>query len=79
MESDKTQEQEDRKFLHDLATPLTILKFRLKKLLMIVDSKDEAVNLEAQKESLNQMLRAVDTIEALHAEHKIRIHNRQSR
>ena len=74
--SDRNQEcLEDRKFLHDLATPLTILKLRLKKLQSTFTSDDASKSMV--EDMFKQMYGAIEKIERLHAEQKEKIHKRQ--
>lgn len=68
---------EDRSFLHDLASPIFILGHVIRKL----DEQSAGgllhQNLEIGK-LIDRGLRAIRQIEELHAEHRERVHDRQS-
>jgi hypothetical protein len=66
-----------RKFLHDLATPLTIVKHMIKKFKEALAS-DQPLDKKASLERMEKALKAVEQMEHLHAEHKSEIHKRES-
>lgn len=69
-------ELEDRKFLHDLATPLTILKLCIKRFVSTLDS--EKIEPKTQRILLEQIHAAIEKMEQLHAAQRSRIHDRSS-
>lgn len=60
----------ERQFLHDLATPISIIRLHTKRLLKLCDQKEAQ---EVEKKLLEQILEAVTTMETLHANFKSEI------
>ncbi len=61
---------EDRKFLHDLATPLSVIRLTMRRLLKSDDSQREAL--------FAKILESLEKVEKLHAEQKERLHKREA-
>jgi K+-sensing histidine kinase KdpD len=68
--SDNNEIDMERKFLHDLATPLSILILSAKRLKKTVLEDANHRDMEVYIKILDQMTRSIDTIENLHADHK---------
>ena len=61
----------ERKFLHDLATPVAVLKSVLRRLQKELDNPDATkINMVYVKERLAKALTQIENIENLHAEHR---------
>jgi hypothetical protein len=78
--SNQTIEQkfflEQRKFLHDMATPLTVLKTILKRIEKDFQTKE--ANPELTKSSMERLQKAIESvqkIENMHADNKAQIFN----
>ena len=70
------QYMEDRTFLHDLASPLSILRLNLRRVIAVAENKSEPLPPEKQARLLQQMMEAIKKMEALHADHKERVEKR---
>ncbi len=73
-----SRNQQDRKFLHDLATPLFVVRNMIKRTIDEITGKKPNQGPEKQMERLEAALKAVEKMEALHAEQKSAIHSRES-
>lgn len=69
-------EKENRKFLHDIATPISILKLVVKRLAEIQDGTATEKVKGMGPEYVLKALKAVASLEGLHAEYKIELTNR---
>jgi len=69
-------EAEDRKFLHDLATPITVAKTMLRKCLKEISDHENSAQLIRQMERLEKSIDAIDQIEKMHAEQRSIISSR---
>lgn len=70
MDQENKPISDERKFLHDIATPISILRLHAKRLLKLcVERKGN----EVETKLLEQILGAVTTMETLHANHKSKI------
>ena len=65
--------EEDRKFLHDIATPLTIIKMLSKSILNEVEGEKEISSPEKQLARIHRVIDQVTLIENLHADQLVRI------
>lgn len=72
----KTDLQSDRKFLHDLATPITVAKTMVRKVTAELGQKADE-ELQAQIKRLESALIALEQIEHLHADQKERLYQRE--
>ena len=61
-----------RKFLHDFATPLTIAKGALRKTLKEIET-DQGGDRELCKDRLKKAVKAIEELEALHADFRASI------
>ncbi len=62
---------QERKFLHDIATPITIIKLTLRK---VIDEMGKGnADLAQHMDRLAKVEKAVDRLEELHASHKLEI------
>ncbi len=66
-------QEEDRKFLHDLATPLTVVKTLVKRQVTELEGPASGVDPAKQLDRLKKVLEAIKQMEELHASHKERI------
>lgn len=67
------QNKKDRKFLHDLATPMTIVRTILKKTLSEIEGRSENISKEVQIARLQKAISALEKMEELHADQKAEI------
>ncbi len=65
--NNKDEVSMERKFLHDLATPLTIVKLQSKRLLELCAQRQAS---EMEIKLLEQIIKAVGSMELMHANHK---------
>lgn len=78
-QQDQEPVSEDRKFLHDLASPLSILKILIGKLSRSEEEQGALKFNERQKKMLDNMSKAITTLENLHSDHRAKIHERSER
>lgn len=78
MNKKEIQNQEDRTFLHEIATPLTVIKLHSKRMLQYWESKKDHPDSGSQIKALGQMISAIQKIEDLHADQKSKIHLREA-
>ena len=71
-------ELEDRKFLHDLATPVTVIKSILRMMQAEIEGTREPVSPEKHLERLRKAAQHIANIEDLSAERKDLIFARES-
>lgn len=69
-------EAADRKFLHDLASPITIAKMMVNKSIQELSKHENAAAFGKQIERLNKSLEAIEVAEKLHADFRIVIAER---
>lgn len=69
-------ETADRKFLHDLSSPITIAKMMVNKSLKELSAHQSAPELTKQIERLNKSLEALEVAEKLHADFRLAIAER---
>ncbi len=74
--SDKYQ-MENRKFLHDMATPVSILRLLIKRLTAAQEGTGPEADKERIKEFLQRAAAAIDSIETLHADFKSALAERE--
>ena len=60
----------ERKFLHDIATPIAVIRLSLKKVSKDLSTKEQPAETAMILTTLERALRALDQLESLHAEHK---------
>lgn len=65
-------------FLHDFATPLSILKLHLRRLNKTLHLKDGNSDSEIQKKILNEMSNSLSVMEEIHANFKEYIHKKNA-
>ncbi len=70
-------EKEDREFLHNLATPITVAKGMLKNAHSKLATKATDPEIAEQLKRMEKALQALAKIEELHADQKARIHARK--
>jgi hypothetical protein len=70
-------EKEDREFLHNLATPITVAKGMIKNAYNNLAQKSEDPVVGDQLKRMEKALQAIAKIEELHADQKARIHARK--
>lgn len=76
-----SRNKQDRVFLHDIATPLTILKLSISKLSQTLASPDCKLTAEERANTdklIQRALNSVKKIEELHANHRALISVRES-
>jgi hypothetical protein len=61
---------DERKFLHDIATPISIVRLLAKRLLKLCVDRQGT---ETETKLIEQILGAVDAMEKLHANHKLKL------
>lgn len=61
----------ERKFLHDIATPISIVKLTVKKVINNLEAG--AIDPQKDMERLQKISAAIQTLEEMHAAHKIEI------
>jgi hypothetical protein len=66
-------QEEDRKFLHDIATPLTIMKMLSKGILSEIEGEKEPSSPEKQLARIQRVIDQIIVIENLHADQRARI------
>lgn len=71
--------QEDRKFLHDLATPLTVLRMVVTTLTKELSGEKPSRGTAGHVELLKKAIGALEKAEALHADQKSKIHEREQK
>ncbi|MEN9722963.1 MAG: hypothetical protein RJB38_949 [Pseudomonadota bacterium] len=59
-----------RRFLHDLATPMAVMKILSKKLLSELEASGSGADFSKQIERARKICEQVDKMEALHADQK---------
>jgi mannitol/fructose-specific phosphotransferase system IIA component (Ntr-type) len=70
-------EKQDREFLHNLATPITVAKTMIKNVHSKLAEKVEDPDIADQLKRMEKALSALTKIEELHADQKARIHSRK--
>jgi hypothetical protein len=70
---------DDRKFLHDLASPLTILKIVLKNLADLQAQSGPKMDKKKMAQLIQKAAEAAQKIEQLHEDHRINLASRESR
>ena len=78
MPSNDPRNAEDRKFLHDLATPLTVVKQLVKRTLAELLEPSAAGTLEKQIDRMQRTMKAIEQMETLHADQKAKISTREA-
>ena len=68
--SNEIFESNERKFLHDIATPISLLKLHSLSLIKIFYDRPSS---EAEQRVLNKILKAIAALEELHADQRARI------
>ena len=71
-------QDDQRKFLHDFATPLSILKLHTRRLIKMATLTPDDPNSKMQMKLLTQMTKALESMEELHAEFKSKIHEKSA-
>lgn len=67
----------DKKFLHDLATPLSVAGSALKLLIKDLDDKVETSAKAKIFDRLERAIHAIEKMEAMHADFKIEVEKRK--
>lgn len=71
----KSDPADEKKFLHDLATPMTIIRLQTKRLLKMNSEKPHQ---EVETKLLEKILEALEKMEELHANHKSALAEKQA-
>ncbi len=74
----KSHNKQNREFLHDIATPMTILRLSLKRLSAIQDGTAPAEDIAKQPEIFKRAMTAMQKLEDLHANFKLVLHARET-
>lgn len=69
----ETQISSERKFLHDIANPIAILKLALTKIDQSYEKESAHLTPEQSREWIKKCLQSVGQLEKLHADHKASI------
>lgn len=70
--------EEDRKFLHDMASPITIMRLSLTRLQGLIKDNPAISTSSKELEYIQRTLSALQGIEDLHADFKSKISERES-
>jgi len=77
------QSLENRSFLHDLATPLTVMRILTKRLRALkqesAKATDSGTDPAHEAELLRRLEESLEKVEALHAQFKAVLHERESK
>ena len=62
----------ERKFLHDIATPISIIRLHAKRLKKTIEERNPS---EVESKLLAQILKSIEDLEDLHSERKYELEN----
>jgi hypothetical protein len=68
-----------RKFLHDIATPMSLIRLYARKVEKTIDAAPTAPDPVVIKKVMEQMIGAIEKLELLHAEQKSKIYMEMTR
>jgi hypothetical protein len=68
--SNVEDDKDERKFLHDIATPISILKLHSVRLIKLFEERGAT---ETEQRLLKQIIKSIKSIEDLHASEKSRL------
>ncbi len=76
MSKNDIHEKQNREFLHDIATPMTIMRLSLKRLEIILEAATTPEDIQKKQEIFKRFSGALEKLEELHANFKVVLHNR---
>lgn len=75
MSLDESKYKLERKFLHDLATPMTVMRSMIKKSIADLSAEGAPADVSKLAARLAQALKSLEDVERLHADRKAEIFN----